>query len=78
MQKKFGIISIVTFIVGLVIGGTVIYFITKPENSTNATNENNEIVNNEEPTSNSLNLPTKGNDTILTTESNTTLRVVNE
>lgn len=81
MQKKFWITTVIAFILGLVIGGLCIYFITKDNTNTpieNPTTENNENVNNEEENSSSLNLPTEGNNTVLTTKSNTTLRVVNE
>ncbi len=81
MQNKILTTAIITFILGLVIGGLCIYFITKANTNTtveNPTTENNENVNNEEENSNSLNLPTEGNNTVLTTASDTTLRVVNE
>lgn len=74
MQKKYIPIIVVVFILGLIIGGTTIYYFTKP--TENNENNSNTIINNEE--NNSLNLPTEGNDTILTTESDTTLRVINE
>ena len=81
MQNKILTTAIITFILGLVIGGLCIYFITKANTNTtveNPTTENNENVNNEEENSNSLNLPTEGNNTVLTTASDTTLRIVNE
>ena len=81
MQNKILTTAIITFILGLVIGGLCIYIITKANTNTtveNPTTENNENVNNEEENSNSLNLPTEGNNTVLTTASDTTLRVVNE
>lgn len=80
-KKNYAIIAIV-FIVGIIIGGCLIYFLTskdtvKPNNNlgeTNPQNNNSQITNE----NNSLNLPTAGNDTVITTKSATTLRVVNE
>ena len=78
MQKKIWIISIVTFILGLLIGGLCVYFYMNKNTTENPSNQN-EIVNNEQlENNNSLNLPTEGNNTVLTTRSDTTLRVVNE
>ena len=82
MQKKVWIISIFTFILGILLGGLCVYFyinkntnILPCENSSNQ----NEIENNEQQEyNNSLNLPTEGNNTVLTTNSDTTLRVINE
>lgn len=81
MQKKYLATIIVIFILGLIIGGTTIYYFTKSPIDNNGENINNENTNNvdeEINNSNTLNLPTEGNDTILTTNSDTTLRVVNE
>ena len=73
---------IAVFILGIIIGSFVMYFITRTDATTNP---NNEIItgnnNNEEEQDNTydpLDLPTEGNNTILTTNTDTTLRVVNE
>ena len=82
MQKKITIILIATFILGLITGGLcVYYFMNKSTNNSPTENPSNqsEITNNEQTeNTNSLNLPTEGNNTVLTTKSNTTLRVINE
>ena len=77
-MKKYLPIIIVVFIFGLIVGGTAIYYFTKPDENLNNTNTNTSVNNNTEGTSNSLTLPTEGNDTIMTINSETTLRVVNE
>ena len=78
MKKKIWLIAIVTFILGLIIGGGCVYFYTQEEVQATP-NENTQTENNEqEENANSLNLPTEGNDTVLTTNSDTTLRVINE
>ncbi|MBQ8044222.1 MAG: redoxin family protein [Clostridia bacterium] len=82
MSKKHIFIMIAVFILGIIIGSFVMYFITRTDATTNP---NNEIItgnnNNEEEQDNTydpLDLPTEGNNTILTTNTDTTLRVVNE
>ena len=81
MSKKYVFIMIAVFILGIVVGAVTIYFVTIPNETTNP---NNEIItgnnNQEEPdnTYDPLDLPTEGNNTILTTNSDATLRVVNE
>lgn len=84
MQKKHILILIIIFILGIIVGAICTYVYTKNNNSTN----NNIVTGNESENNNNneqepgdytpLNLPTEGNNTILTTESDTTLRVVNE
>lgn len=83
MQKKHILILIITFILGIVIGAVCTYIYTKNDNNGN----NNVVTGNENNNNNEqqelgdftpLDLPTEGNNTVLTTESDTTLRVVNE
>lgn len=71
MSKKSLVILIITFVLGIVLGGTVIYYTITSQN--NPTSNNNP-----EENETSLNLPTEGNDTIINTNSATTIRVVNE
>ena len=85
MQKKHIFILIITFILGIIIGAVCTYVYTKNNNSGNNVVSENESENNnnnneqQEPGDyTQLNLPTEGNNTVLTTESDTTLRVVNE
>ena len=78
MQKKYVPILVVVFILGLIIGGVSIYYFTKPSANTNISQGSNTVQTGTEENTNSLNLPTEGNNTILTAESDTTLRVVNE
>lgn len=80
MIKKHLPIIITTFILGLLIGGVCVYYFTKPDEITNTSesNTNNSTVNNIQEENNTLNLPTEGNDTILSTKVDTTLRVINE
>lgn len=79
MSKKY-LPIILVFILGLILGGTVIYYFTKPNDNTNVANGNNTNTtnNNGSENNNTLDLPTEGNNTVLTTNVNTTLRVVNE
>ena len=81
MQKKYILILILTFISGLVIGAFCSYMSTRQNINApivnNGGNENTGNPSNEENNT-PLDLPTEGNDTILTTKSDTTLRVVNE
>lgn len=83
MQKKHILILIITFILGIIIGAVCTYVYTSNDNSGN----NNVISGNESENNNGqeesventpLDLPTEGNHTVLTTESDTTLRIVNE
>ena len=82
MQKKHILILIITFVLGIVIGAICTYiYINKPDgdNSNVISNNGNENNNEHEQNgNNTLDLPTVGNNTILTTESDTTIRVVNE
>lgn len=82
MTKKYLPIIIVAFIFGILVGGISIYYFIKPDENVNTNNPgstiNNNTNNNEENEDNRLDLPTEGNDTVLTINSNTTLRVVNE
>lgn len=83
MQKKHILILIITFILGIITGAVCTYVYTKNNNSDNnniLTGNEAQNNNNEQKTGNytPLDLPTEGNNTILTTESDTTLRVVNE
>lgn len=80
MKNKYLVILIV-FILGVIIGGVSIYYFTKTDcniYSNNGGNVGNNNNNNNENNGNAIELPTEGNDTILTTNSDTTLRVVNE
>jgi len=80
-KKNYAIIAI-AFIIGVVIGGCLVYFSTNKDvvEPNNNLGENTPPNNNSEfpNENNSLNLPTEGNNTVLTTNSPTTLRVVNE
>lgn len=80
MQKKHILILIITFILGIIIGAVCTYVYTRNNdgNSNIVTGNESENNNNEQGEYNPLNLPTEGNNTVLTTESDTTLRVVNE
>lgn len=78
MSKKYLPIIIVVFIFGILVGAISIYYFTKPEENTNNNNPGTTINNNNEDDDNGLDLPTEGNDTVLTINSYTTLRVVNE
>ena len=93
MTKKHIVLMIVSFILGFAIGGTILFFITNNQSSTNANNitnsttannSTNNVVNSNTEfkengnENNELNLPTVGNDTVIKTNSKTTLRVVNE
>jgi len=85
MQKKHILILIITFILGIVIGAVCTYVYTTSNNGSNNNiitgNENKNNNNNEQQEPGEytpLDLPTEGNNTVLTTESDTTLRVVNE
>ena len=83
MQKKNIIILLITFILGLVIGILCTYVYT-----TNNTGNNNVITGNESKNNNNseqepneytpLDLPTEGNNTVISTKSDVSLRVVNE
>lgn len=82
MSKKYIFMMIAIFILGIVIGGGIMYLVitssehTKPNNEIVTGNSNNNEEQNNDYTP--LELPTEGNNTILTTESLTTLRLVNE
>ena len=84
MKKKHILILITTFILGIIIGAICTYVYTKNNTSANNNivtgNESENNNNNEQEPGdyNPLDLPTEGNNTVLTTESDTTLRVVNE
>ena len=65
-------VIIVIFILGLIIVGTTIYYFTKLTENTIQNNANN----NEEESD--LNLPSTGNDRIINTNTNTTIRVIND
>lgn len=83
MQKKHILILIITFILGIIIGAVCTYVYTTSNNGSNKNittgNENNNNNEQQEPGEYTpLDLPTEGNNTVLTTESDTTLRVVNE
>lgn len=83
MQKKHILILIITFILGIVIGAVCTYVYTTSNNGSNNNiingNENNSNNEQQEPGNYTpLDLPTEGNNTVLTTESDTTLRIVNE
>lgn len=82
MKKKHLTIIISMAVIILILLIAVIYLAFFKDNSTNVNNNpnlnNNAITNNETNTGNNLNLPTEGNNTILTTNSLTTLRVINE
>ncbi len=83
MQKKHILILIITFILGIIIGAVCTYVYTTSNNGSNNNiitgNENNNNNEQQEPGDYTpLDLPTEGNNTVLTTESDTTLRVVNE
>jgi len=83
MQKKYILTLIITFILGIVIGAVCTYVYTKNNNTGNnnvVTGNESENNNGQEESgeNNTLNLPTEGNNTVLTTQSDTTLRVVNE
>lgn len=79
MQKKHILILIITFILGITIGAVCTYvYITNNDNNNNIVTGNENNNNQEQGEYNPLDLPTEGNNTILTTESDTTLRVVNE
>ena len=76
MQKKSIIIIVITII--LVIA-TILAICVRINTNTNIPIENNNSnPGNIEQNDNKMDLPTDGNDTILTTNSDTTLRVVNE
>ena len=82
MQKKYLPVIIVVLILVLTAGITTIYYFRNAnENSNiNSGNNSNATVNNNSSQNDgaSLDLPTEGNDTVLTIKSNTTLRVINE
>lgn len=84
MQKKHILFLVITFILGIIIGAacTYVYITNIPANNNHVIsgNENENTNNNEQQPAddNKLDLPTEGNNTILTTESETTLRVINE
>ena len=74
MQKKHILILIITFVLGIIIAAICTYLYTN--NTT--TENNNTVISGNESKNNTLDLPTEGNSTVITTESDTTLRVVNE
>lgn len=84
MQKKHILTLIITFILGIIIGAscTYVYIInTNNVNNNIISGNENENTNNEQQEPNNstlLDLPTEGNNTILSNESDTTLRVINE
>lgn len=81
MKKKHIIIFILVFILGAASGAFGFYYFSKPTNYQSPTQsilETQNTSNASEEDNSSLNLPTKGNDTVLTTKVDTTLRVVNE
>lgn len=74
MNKKYLIICITITFIALTFGITIgIYFSKNMNENTNANTTNNTTTENNE-----FNLPTTGNDTVIETNSKTTLRVINE
>lgn len=81
MSKNHIYITITVFLLGIVIGATCMFFVIRTDETTNPSGEIVNGNNNEEELDNTydpLELPTEGNNTILTTNSDTTLRVINE
>lgn len=80
MQKKFMIIISIMATVIILLSSVIIYLVFfKPSTTTNIqNNNNNSTVEQPAEEDNSLNLPTEGNDTVLTTNSKTKIRVINE
>lgn len=82
MTRKY--LALVISIVLCIVFGIVVtyYFINPNENTTNSigtnVNNNNQSNNNKPDNYNALDLPTVGNDTVLTTKSDTSIRVINE
>lgn len=82
MSRKH-ITLIISVIICILVGIVVIYYFSNPnENVSNNSgmhiNNNNNETNNNEAEDNTTKLPTVGNDTVITTKSKTSIRVINE
>ena len=89
MNKKILRIDIILLIILAILIGVAIYIAnfnsTNNKISTNTISNNNNVTNNtnntlpeQEESNNNLNLPTSGNDYVITTKSKTSIRVINE
>lgn len=76
MNKKYLIVCIVITFISLTLGITLGVYFSK--NTSENKNKVENTTNNETSESNEFNIPTTGNDTVITTNSKTTLRVINE
>ena len=87
MSRKY-ITLMISIIICILVGGGVIYYFSNPSenisnnsgthvNNNNNNNNNNET-NNNQAENNTTKLPTVGNDTVITTKSETSIRIINE
>ena len=75
MSKKY-LVAIIVFIILLGITGIVIYYFNNNEEVPNG--DNNITIDNTENENNTLDLPTEGNLTVIDTDVDTTIRVINQ
>ena len=83
MSRKY-ITLMISIIICILVGGVVIYYFSNPSENisnnsgTHVNNNNNNETNNNQAENNTTKLPTVGNDTVITTKSETSIRIINE